>query len=310
MAFLIPICYMTALDNSGNIVSGARGYIYEGGTTNALQSYSDYELLNANATPYITADANGRFPLAYVADGELLRFLIKSADGATTYFDRDDILAPETGVVSSLLQSYSERNSNFSIDSSMNGKLIGVDTSGGAVAITANATNMGNGFFVTLQKITGDGNTITITPGGGETIDGQSTWELDTQWESITLISKGTGGWNIQSTTSREEYGEIDVVEVTSTTPTLAATDKGKFNRYNNAGAITLTVPSNASVPLPVGWRTEGAQWGAGEVTITPAGGVTIRSSGGKLKTLNQYSAFVLTKIAANEWHAAGELEV
>src|SRR5262245_44986518 len=94
MAYLVPLCYMTALDNTGAIINGARGYIYQAGTTNALQTYSNYGLSSANSTPYITADAYGRFGNAYVADGTLIRFLIKDPTGATTYFDRDNVLAP------------------------------------------------------------------------------------------------------------------------------------------------------------------------------------------------------------------------
>jgi hypothetical protein len=41
MAYLIPLCYMTALDNAGNVITGgARGYIYQAGTTNALPTAS------------------------------------------------------------------------------------------------------------------------------------------------------------------------------------------------------------------------------------------------------------------------------
>ena len=41
MAFLIPSSYLTALDNNGAKVSGARCYFYDAGTTYALQTYAD-----------------------------------------------------------------------------------------------------------------------------------------------------------------------------------------------------------------------------------------------------------------------------
>lgn len=89
---------------------------------------------------------------------------------------------------------------------------------------------------------------------------------------------------------------------------TLVLGDAGKVIEMNVAGANTLTVPPNSSVAFEVGTTLEGVQYGAGQTTITPGGGVTIRSSGGKLKTTAQYSSFSLRKIATDEWIAAGEL--
>ena len=89
---------------------------------------------------------------------------------------------------------------------------------------------------------------------------------------------------------------------------TLVIGDAGLVVEMNVAGANTLTVPPNSSVAFPTGTIIEGLQYGAGQTTITPGSGVTIRSSGGKLKTSAQYSSFTLRKIATDEWIAAGEL--
>lgn len=90
---------------------------------------------------------------------------------------------------------------------------------------------------------------------------------------------------------------------------TLVLGDAGKVVEMNVGSANTLTVPPNSSVAFPVGTVLEGVQYGAGQTTITPDSGVTIRSSGGKLKTVDQYAQFSLRKIATDEWIAAGELE-
>lgn len=89
---------------------------------------------------------------------------------------------------------------------------------------------------------------------------------------------------------------------------TLVLGDAGLVVEMSVAGANTLTVPPNSSVAFATGTILEGVQYGAGQTTITPGGGVTIRSSGGKLKTTAQYSSFSLRKIATDEWIAAGEL--
>jgi hypothetical protein len=88
----------------------------------------------------------------------------------------------------------------------------------------------------------------------------------------------------------------------------LVLGDAGKVVEMNVGSANTLTIPPNSSVAFEVGTTIEGVQYGAGQTTITPGGGVTIRSSGAKLKTTAQYSSFTLRKIATDEWIAAGEL--
>jgi hypothetical protein len=88
---------------------------------------------------------------------------------------------------------------------------------------------------------------------------------------------------------------------------TLALTDAGKFVTVANASACTLTVPPNSSVAFPVGTFIEGAQLGAGQLTLTPGAGVTINAVPG-LKLAAQYGAFGLVKLATDTWLAFGRL--
>jgi hypothetical protein len=75
----------------------------------------------------------------------------------------------------------------------------------------------------------------------------------------------------------------------------------------NEAGANTLTVPPNAATPFPIGTALKIAQIGAGQTTLTPGAGVTLRSRIG-LKSAGQYAVFYLYKRAADEWVASGDL--
>ncbi len=93
----------------------------------------------------------------------------------------------------------------------------------------------------------------------------------------------------------------------TGTAYTLVRADEGKWIRLTNAAAIALTVPNNSSVAFPVGTQIEGSQDGAGQVTITPAAGVTINGAPG-LKVAAQYGVFGLLKVATNTWLAYGRL--
>lgn len=76
----------------------------------------------------------------------------------------------------------------------------------------------------------------------------------------------------------------------------------------NVGSSNTLTIPANASVAFVVGTIVEVSQYGAGVTTITPAGGVTLRSLGGLLATAGQYARVKLEKVATNEWYVSGDL--
>ena len=95
----------------------------------------------------------------------------------------------------------------------------------------------------------------------------------------------------------------------TGTTYTLVLTDAAKLITLTNAAAITLTVPTNSSVAFPIGTQILLYQGGAGQVTITPGAGVTVRSEGTKLKIIGQYAVAGLLKLATDEWVAFGNLE-
>jgi len=92
----------------------------------------------------------------------------------------------------------------------------------------------------------------------------------------------------------------------TGTSYTLVLTDVAKVVSLTNAAAITLTIPTNASVAFPVGTQILLYQGGAGQVTISSS--ATIRSQGTKLKLFGQYAVAGLLKVATDEWVAFGNL--
>ena len=103
------------------------------------------------------------------------------------------------------------------------------------------------------------------------------------------------------------QRGPLTINTQTGTSYTLVLADAPKFVTMSNASASTLTVPPNASVAFPTGTYIEGAQLGAGQVTLTPGSGVTINGTPG-LKIAAQYGTFGLLKTATNTWLAMGRL--
>jgi hypothetical protein len=88
----------------------------------------------------------------------------------------------------------------------------------------------------------------------------------------------------------------------------LDISDSYKLIEMNVGSANTLTIPTNIVVPFPIGTQILISQYGAGQTTITAAGTVTLRSSGGKTKTASQYAMATLVKRGTNEWYLAGDI--
>ena len=94
----------------------------------------------------------------------------------------------------------------------------------------------------------------------------------------------------------------------TGTTYTTVLADDGKLVTCSNASAIALTIPPNSSVAYGIGTQINIAQLGAGQVTITAGAGVTLNSSGAKLKTKDQYVVATCVKTDTNTWFVVGNL--
>lgn len=91
---------------------------------------------------------------------------------------------------------------------------------------------------------------------------------------------------------------------------TLVLADRGKLVETNVGAANTITVPPNSSITFPIGTKIDIAQYGAGQTTIVPGIGVTVRSAGGALKLSAQYSGATIVKIGTDEWYLFGDITV
>ena len=151
----------------------------------------------------------------------------------------------------------------------------------------------------------------------GEVLKKNSNANMDFVWgtvagdiEGVTAGTGLSGGGTSGTVTLSFDYGvgnqAIENAQ-TGTTYTLALSDAGKMVTLTNASPITLTIPTNASAAFPINTRIDLLQYGAGQVTIGGAG-VTIYSSGSKLKITGQYSGASLWKKATDTWVLIGDL--
>lgn len=90
-------------------------------------------------------------------------------------------------------------SSTYTVTLADAGWLLVVDTSGGNVTINLPAVaTAGDGFVVTIKRISAGANTLTIDPSGAETVEGSATLSMPTQYTSVMLVSRSTG-WFIGS---------------------------------------------------------------------------------------------------------------
>lgn len=126
---------------------------------------------------------------------------------------------------------------------------------------------------------------------------------------STARTNLGLGTLATQSGTFTDKSDKLIVENAqTGTSYTLVLTDADKLLTTSNASANTVTIPPNSSVAFSVGTQIVGMQLGAGQTSIVAGSGVTILSSGSKLKITGQYSGYTLIKQATNTWLLMGDI--
>ena len=152
----------------------------------------------------------------------------------------------------------------------------------------------------------------------GQILAKNSNTDMDFIWITndvgdITAVTAGTGlsgGGTSGAVSVAFDYsvGNQAVENTQTDSYTLVLADAGKMITMNKATANNLTVPPNSSVAFPINSRIDVIQYGAGQTTIVAGAGVTIRSSGAKLKITGQYSGASLWKKGTDEWVLVGDI--
>jgi hypothetical protein len=187
---------------------------------------------------------------------------------------------------------------------------------GASDAATAR-TNLGLGTgdspqFTAVNVGNASDTTITRVAAGRIAVEGDELAKLASPTFTGTPAAPSAAGYTntTQIATTSQVYSTVTTVPEnaqTGTSYTLVLTDAGKLVTLSNAAAITLTIPTEASVAFAVNTRIDIVQIGAGQVTVGGAG-VTIRSVSSRLKLSSQYSGATLWKKATNEWYLIGDI--
>lgn len=141
-------------------------------------------------------------------------------------------------------------------------------------ALTDNTTDSGTNYI-----------TFTTSTSGSLSAARVSTTKLTFQPSTGTLVSEGPVVFRRTENVQTGNY-------------TLALTDRNIAVAMNNSSAATVTVPTNASVPFPVGSIIHITRVNTGSVTLAGAGGVTLSKTG----LLGSNEEVILRKRATDSW--------
>jgi len=128
-------------------------------------------------------------------------------------------------------------------------------------------------------------------PGGGNAnevltkVDGT---DFNTVWAALPIFRRQTNA----------------ISAVSAYTP--AVSDENKLVTLSNATAVTVTLPSDATVALPLNAEILFMWFGVGATTFVAGSGATVTGVGLKLRIRN--STATAKKIAANTWVVFGDL--
>lgn len=98
------------------------------------------------------------------------------------------------------------------------------------------------------------------------------------------------------------------VVADKTASSTLALTDAQTIYPVNSATGVNLTIPTNASVAIPIGSVVNVIQKGVGRINYQASNGVTVLSPSSQVSSAGQNFSNILAKIAADTWHIEGSL--
>lgn len=172
--------------------------------------------------------------------------------------------------------------------------------------------------------------TATGTRSSTTALFGDGSWKVPTSTGSVGSATETTAGIVRLATTAETTTGTDATAAVTPAalaavasakanvlstqttqtggTYTFTLADSGTLVEGNSATAQTFTVPPESTAAFSIGASMVIRQYGAGQITLAPGAGVTLRSRGGALKLAGQYAEATLTKRAANEWITSGDL--
>ncbi len=194
MAWLVPNVLDRVTDANGDAVNAGKKYIFAAGTTTPSTIYSSNALSPTLSNP-IVADSGGLLAEHWLSPASY-KIRYTDADGNTLQ-EIDEYVVPDLTGLSTLNWPVLTKTADYTVLAADKNTVFAVDASsapGQLVTITANATTLTSGFTFAVINVGATG-TVTIAPGGGETINGAASLSITTQYNSAWFDSRGAAGW-------------------------------------------------------------------------------------------------------------------
>lgn len=171
-----------------------------------------------------------------------------------------------------------------------------------------------NGAIITHDGTTPDGTTKLLQNGGTIFAEHPATLTAN---DILTLLKTvdGTGSgldadlFDGKESTAFFQQTNYGAILNKSTSATLVLADANSVVIMGGSSAQTITIPTNTSVPFPVGTQITFIMGGAGAVVFAPGSGVTLQSKDTKRTIDGQYASATLVKIATDTWSLIGALK-
>jgi hypothetical protein len=129
------------------------------------------------------------------------------------------------------------------------------------------------------------------------------------KWLEITPITE-TGAATLSNKILTSPEINVGINPITTNAYTVGLADNGRLTTLDNAAAIGVTIPLNATQAFPIGAQLHFVQIGDGTVTFIPATVAVIIGATPGLKLRTKWSMATLTKIATNTWVLVGDLKI
>jgi hypothetical protein len=254
----------TTFFDGTSVASGYKLFQYSSGTTTKVDTYTNSSKNTSNSNP-MTLNSSGRLDQDVYIDQSTKFVLAASSAGdppTSSVWTIDNSSATEQ------LWTTTSKSANYTVTESDRDKLILVDASGGAVTISLlAAATAGNGFRVVIKKTDNSANTVTIDGNGSETIDGNTTSVLSSQYDSDNLISDGSNWYaflNIGNPTT--------LVDANGNESIILVATASAINEFTVANAATGNGPELRATGGDTDIDIELVPKGTGNVNITAGG--------------------------------------
>lgn len=273
-----------AVENIGNLVpTKIPGYTDAADIQAALRAYhyGSYTFDTAETNPANLINPSIAYTVNNLQD-QIDNIDISSSVAKSDFNAKGDLL------------SASANDTPLILTAGANGKILSTNsaTATGLEWIDVSVTPT-NSVTLTNKTLTTPVLTLSTT---SSTTDSRISW--DTTNKKI-QVGNGTVATDFASSTL--------VLTTQSSAYTIVLSDKDKLIQMSAPGPLDLNIPTNLSVPYPIGSQINILQAGNGQVTIVPAGGVVINATPG-LKLRAQWSSATLIKRAENTWVLIGDL--